>query len=68
MAQCKEKVLHRDTYRVNRGPGPHFKVHSIEVQCSRQATVGDYCWQHAPWHNLEWHGATSLPAGKHDDA
>ena len=44
---CKAKVEERDTYRVNRGPGPHFKLHYTLRQCKRYARAGrEYCWQH----------------------
>ena len=46
--RCSEIVWVRDTYRVNRGPGAHFKMHYRRQQCSRDATVGDHCWQHDP--------------------
>jgi hypothetical protein len=58
--RCQEMVLERDTYRVNRGPGPHFKLHYRERQCGRKAIWKGYCWQHARWHGLHPEGLTSL--------
>lgn len=49
--RCAEYVYVRDTYRVHRQGGLHFKMHYARQQCSRKAQTGrDYCWQH-PWAN-----------------
>lgn len=43
--QCDAVVWRKDTYRVARGRG--FRMHYERGQCSRRATHGDLCRQHA---------------------
>jgi len=43
--QCNALIYKRDCYRVSRGHG--FKLHYAREQCSRKATAGDLCKQHA---------------------
>lgn len=46
-ARCRAQVEKRDTYRVNRGSPSGFKMHYNRCQCSRPATRGMFCTQHA---------------------
>jgi hypothetical protein len=45
--RCQASVYRRDTYRVHRQGGRHFKLHFTEGQCKRPARQGsDFCPQH----------------------
>ena len=45
--RCHAAIYHRDTYRrTGRGP-TGFQLHYTYNQCSRKATHGKWCWQHA---------------------
>lgn len=46
--RCQAAIYKRDTYR-RTGRGKHgFELHYTKEQCSRRATCGDFCYQHAP--------------------
>lgn len=43
--RCAAAIWKRDTYRVSRGNG--FRMHYNRQRCSRAATHGEHCAQHA---------------------
>jgi len=47
MAQCKEMVYVRDTYRRTGRGQSGFEMHYTCQQCKRKAGVNGYCWQHS---------------------
>jgi hypothetical protein len=50
--RCRETVEIRDTYRYTGRVKGGFELMYTSRRCSRPATNGGYCWQHAPWHGL----------------
>lgn len=45
--RCCGLVYKRDTYRRTGRGRSGFEMHYTKQQCTRAATKGDYCWQHA---------------------
>lgn len=46
--RCAETIYVRDTYRRTGRTASGFEMHYNRERCSRRATHGAFCWQHAP--------------------